>query len=43
MIGLGDRRLSGGLHRGGGEAYFALATEWRFWRGLRSFPRRGPL
>ena len=24
----------------GGEAYFALAMEWRLWRGLRSFPRR---
>ena len=23
-----------------GEAYFALAMEWRVWRGLRSFPRR---
>jgi len=23
-----------------GEAYFALALEWRLWRGLRSLPRR---
>jgi hypothetical protein len=23
-----------------GEANFALAMEWRLWRGLRSFPRR---
>jgi hypothetical protein len=24
----------------GGEAHFALAIEWRLWRGLRPFPRR---
>jgi hypothetical protein len=23
-----------------GEAYSVLATEWRLWRGLRSFPSR---
>jgi hypothetical protein len=26
----------------GGEGYFALAMEWRRWRGLRSFPTRLP-
>jgi hypothetical protein len=26
--------------RKGGEGCFAVATEWRLWRGLRSFPMR---
>jgi hypothetical protein len=27
-----------GMLREGGEGYFSLAIEWRFWRRLRSLP-----